>query len=45
MGWNVRIKGTFAVPKQGEIYPYYVPGLGLYNGGKWEFNYSIGYQF
>jgi len=45
MGWNVRMKNTFGSPKQGEIYPYYVPGLGLYNGGKWEFNYSIGWQF
>jgi len=45
MGWNVRLKGTFSSPKQGEVYPYYIPGLGLYNGGKWEFNYSIGWQF
>jgi len=45
IGWNVRIKGAFTSPKQGEVYPYYIPGLGLYNGGKWEFNYSLGWQF
>jgi hypothetical protein len=45
MGWNVRMKNTFGAPKQGEIYPYYISGLGLYNGGKWEFNYSVGWQF
>ena len=45
MGWNVRIKGTFASPKQGAVYPYYIPGFGLYKGAQWEFNYSIGWQF
>ncbi|MCL1868586.1 MAG: DUF6048 family protein [Paludibacter sp.] len=44
MGWNVRMKNVFSAPKQGEVYPYYIPGLGLYNGGKWEFNYYIGWQ-
>jgi hypothetical protein len=45
MGWEIRLKGAFGTPKQGEIYPYYVPGLGLFNGNKWEFNYSLGWQF
>ena len=46
MGWYGRIKLLITRnAKEGEVMPYYVPGLGFRNDFNWGFNYYIGYRF
>lgn len=46
MGWSVRNKILFNnYNKEGDIPPWYIPGMGKRVGGNWGFNYSIGYSF
>ena len=46
MGWYGRIKllMTRSVA-EGNVLPYYVPGLGFRNDFNWGINYYIGYRF
>ena len=46
MGWFGRIKLLMTRnAKEGNVLPYYVPGLGFRNDFNWGFNYYIGYRF
>ena len=46
MGWYGRVKLLFTrTVAEGEVLPYYVPGLGFRNDLNWGFNYYIGYRF
>ena len=46
MGWFGRIKLLMTRnAKEGNVLPYYVPGLGFRNDLNWGFNYYIGYRF
>ena len=46
MGWYGRVKLLFTRNvAEGEVLPYYVPGLGFRNDFNWGFNYYIGYRF
>jgi hypothetical protein len=46
MGWFGRIKLLMTRnSKEGNVLPYYVPGLGFRNDFNWGVNYYIGYRF
>ena len=46
MGWYGRVKLLFTRNvAEGNVLPYYVPGLGFRNDLNWGFNYYIGYRF
>lgn len=46
MGWYGRVKLLFTGNvAEGNVLPYYVPGLGFRNDFNWGFNYYIGYRF
>lgn len=46
LGWRVRSKKLLGSPKDGDVTPWYVPGLGINNGNsQWEFNYNVGFKF
>ena len=46
MGWYGRVKLLFTNnAAEGNVLPYYVPGLGFRNDFNWGFNYYIGYRF
>ena len=46
MGWYVRMKLLFTrKAKDGEVMPYYVPGLGFRNDFNWGLNYYLAYKF
>lgn len=46
MGWYIRMKLLFTRnAKEGEVMPYYVPGLGFRKDFNWGFNYYLAYKF
>ena len=46
MGWYVRMKLLFTRnAKEGEVMPYYIPGLGFRKDFNWGFNYYLAYKF
>jgi len=45
MGWNVRLKTRLGDEKEGEVSPWFIPGIGIKSTGNWGFNYTIGYKF
>lgn len=45
MGWAVRGKVLFTRVKEGEVYPYVIPGYGRKSETGFGFNYYIGYTF
>ena len=46
MGWYIRMKLLFTRnAKEGEVVPYYIPGLGFRKDFNWGFNYYLAYKF
>lgn len=46
MGWYIRMKLLFTRNvKEGEVMPYYIPGLGFRKDFNWGFNYYLAYKF
>lgn len=46
MGWYIRMKLLFTRnAKEGEVMPYYIPGLGFRKDFNWGFNYYLAYKF
>ena len=46
MGWYIRMKLLFTRnAKEGEVMPYYVPGLGFRKDFNWGLNYYLAYKF
>ena len=46
MGWYIRMKLLFTRnAKEGEVMPYYVPGLGFRKDFNWGVNYYLAYKF
>ena len=46
MGWYIRMKLLFTRnAKEGEVMPYYIPGLGFRKDFNWGLNYYLAYKF
>ncbi len=45
MGWGIRWKIRLSQDADGEISPWYIPGIGIKSIGNAGFNYTIGYKF
>lgn len=47
MGWSLRGKMKIGKVKEGELHPWYIPGLGIQGNASvnWAFNYTIGILF